>query len=257
MSQAVPRSDGHARVIRGEPHDHLSAGRDRHRRLPLVLITLLAVTAMSLVHSTVANSKGIRTYVLIEGSAAGTWLFADEDTLEVPKGIWNDTTAASGKIVAAEPGCPGEHYHGTLFTPAQPDPDPHGCGWGRVIKRRDASGVLDDVGLAVMDELRARNANHSRDYDEAKRAIGRSLHFLNQVKKTLNKNAYESQLGADASTAKVRVDSAMDYDTKAKGHNGDPELQKTFDDEIAAGLSDKVEIIDLLRKHDLVLHKNK
>lgn len=65
-------------------------------------------------------------YILIDGPGGNIELRATGRDVSP---VLNPTTRARGAISDPDR-CPGLHYHGTLFD--RPDPNPPGCGWGRV-----------------------------------------------------------------------------------------------------------------------------
>lgn len=79
------------------------------------------------------------TYVIVDGPGAGTQLSTTVDPASgkpTATASGNSTTKAEGHIggigVGEGMNCPGPlgHYHGTLRS--KPDPDPENCGWGHV-----------------------------------------------------------------------------------------------------------------------------
>jgi hypothetical protein len=121
------------------------------------------VTAMALVlaalvaGSALAGGKKTDWY-LIDGTLAGQRIVATEESAPAPVlPVDNPGGSAEGQIAPADVGCQpppvGTHFHGSLFSNA--DPDPTGCGWGRAVTHGSRTDALRDLSKAIEEELDA------------------------------------------------------------------------------------------------------
>lgn len=96
------------------------------------------------------------SWFLIEGPFVGDRLRASSG--EAPAAVAiadNEVNEAQGVISPAEAGCQppavGTHFHGSMY--GMPDPNPTGCGWGRVVRNDESS--VEALSRAIREEVEA------------------------------------------------------------------------------------------------------
>jgi hypothetical protein len=150
-------------------------------------------------------------FLIVSGPGAGEAVLVDGNTGKTGADLANPLkfvgASASGSVDAASPGCDGMSFHGTLN--GKPDPDPAGCGWGKVVYWYTATKLVQGLVNAITLEGLALE-DISTAGKQLERSVG-SLEFAHNhdAAAALNRNLLAK--------VRARIAEAIKGDTSAAG----------------------------------------
>jgi len=231
---------------------------NRSSRAVLGGLFVWAVLLGSLGFAASSDAQQFDYYLIIDGPGFGVRLTTRAGQLTVSAAL----AGTAGDIGQTAGGhCDGAlHFHGSIAGLADPDPD--GCGWGKVAKVGAHTMLLQlSMSLAIQYEFGAQCALAAAppNYADVIGWLRQSMGFLGDVKKDvlrLKDSGQVDQRAADRIIRQIDVaikteQGAVDALTRLRGGNGEPKDRQAAERDIRIALEDKARVFRSLRKANL------
>jgi hypothetical protein len=221
----------------------------------LVWVVLLG----SLGFAASSNAQQFDYYLIFDGPGAGVRLITLRGQLTVLS-FYNQPGTAGDIGQTVEGHCNDvPHFHGSIA--GLEDPDPAGCGWGKVAKVAPTTPLQVYMSRAILNEFGAQCALGTvpPDYAAVIDLLRTSMSYLDFVKSEVavaKDRGQVDQRAADRITRQIDVakkteQQALDALTRLKNGNGEPKDRQAAERDIRIALEDKARVFLSLRKANL------
>lgn len=169
---------------------------------------LIALTFLSLIHNLTANAFIDKTvfdlktkelikgnshkWIIVDGAGIGIILNSSKESESIIDSNFNKLTNAHGQIISTDKKCKGNlaYFNGSLLDLETPKSN---CGFGRIIKFKEASPLLQKLSnlLLLQEKIRINFHSQKSDIDLIRKDTFKCIKELSLLVKEIKANKFE------------------------------------------------------------------